>query len=487
MGISYKLKTFENVGYNTAGKIIIMIFQFAASVILARNLISSDYGIVGFALLLIAFLAQFGDMGIQSAVIQAGNLDEKGLYTGFTIKAALGIFVFIAAFTLSSLAGLLFDNAAVGSVVKVLSLNFVINSFVFLPNVLLTRELNYGKLFIPEVWAAVVTSTLSIILVLRGFGYWSIVLANVCSSIVSAIILNAVKPVKIRFRFDKGTALEFMRFGGNLFFSGLIVFLIFNADNFAIGTMKGATTLGYYAVAFNWGSMMCVVLGGVVLSVLFPTFSKMQSDRQRIKRAYLHALEYISFVGILANTGLLAVSREFLYFVLGHGTEKWLPALVPLRILCVYGILRLLLEPVGSVILAIGKTGSLLKTQIIMAAVELILLYPALHFFSIEGVAVAVTVSYVLAFTALFPLLRNELGLRLDEWMAPALPALGSAIIAVVALGVVQVFIPFTFAGMVAKMLIFLCIYIATYGMMTKWKIIRGIMDIVSEFRLKTG
>ena len=95
-----------------------------------------------------------------------------------------------------------------------------------------------------------------------------------------------------------------------------------NGDNFAISAMRGAKTLGYYAVAFNWGSMVCVMLGGVVLSVLFPTFSRMQSDRQRMKKAYLQVLEYVSFVGILVNMGLLAVSKDFLFFVLGHGTEK---------------------------------------------------------------------------------------------------------------------------------------------------------------------
>lgn len=487
MGISFKLKTFENVGYNAVGKVIIVIFQLAANVILARNLISSDYGIVGFAMIFITFLSQFGDMGIQTAVIQAGDLGEKEIYTGFTIKAALGMVTFAAALILSPLAGFLFDNAAVGSVVKVLSLNFAISSFVFLPNVLLTRELNYRKLFIPQVGSAVVNSTLSIILAWSGFSYWSIVLANICSTVVSVIIFNIVKPVRICFRFDREKALEFMRFGGNLFFSGMIVFFIFNVDNFAIGTVKGANALGYYAVAFNWGSMICVMLGGIVLSVLFPTFSKMQDDRQRMRKAYLQVLEYVSFIGLLANIGLLAVSKDFLFFVLGRGTEKWLPALTSLRILCLYGVFRLLLEPVGSVILAMGKTGPLLRAQIIMAVVELVLLYPALYFFGIEGVAVAVTVSYVLAFAALFPLLRKELGLSLAQWVAPALPAVSSAITALVALSVVQGFIPFTFAGMVTKVVILSCIYFATYGMITKWKIVGEIRDVVAEFRLRSG
>ena len=64
-GTSFKLKTFENVGYNTVGKVIIMIFQFAANVILARNLISSDYGITGFALIFTGFLSKFGDYRIR--------------------------------------------------------------------------------------------------------------------------------------------------------------------------------------------------------------------------------------------------------------------------------------------------------------------------------------------------------------------------------------------------------------------------------------
>ena len=134
-----------------------------------------------------------------------------------------------------------------------------------------------------------------------------------------------------------------------------------------------------------------------------------------------------------------------------------------------------------------GKTGSLLRSQIIMAAVELVLLYPALHFFGIEGVAVAVTVSYVLAFAALFPLLRKELGLSLAQWVAPALPAVGSAITAVVVLGAVQSFIPFTIVGMAAKVVILSCIYFTTYGIITKWKIVGEIMDVVAEFRLRTG
>src|SRR5262249_17735494 len=188
-----------------------------------------------------------------------------------------------------------------------------------------------------------ISSIFCIALALAGFKYWSIVLGNICASIAAVVFINILKPVRLRFCFDSKAASELIHFGGSLFLSGLIVFAIFNADNFIIGAIKGSSLLGYYTIAFNWGSTICGLLSGTVLSVFFPIFSRIQQDRKRIKEAYIRVLEYIAFIGVLANASLLLVSKEFLVFVLGHGTDKWIPALTALRILCIYGIFRCLL------------------------------------------------------------------------------------------------------------------------------------------------
>ncbi|MDO8806544.1 MAG: lipopolysaccharide biosynthesis protein [Elusimicrobiota bacterium] len=483
MGNSFKLKTFENVGYNAFGRVIAMAFQFAANIVLARNLASSDYGIAGFAMIFADFFTRFGDMGIQAAVIKERELDEKGLYTGFVIKAALGIAVFAAALVFSPSAGKLFGNPAVVNVVKFLALNFVINSFVFLPSVLLTRELDYRKLLLPQTASVVANSVISILLARAGYGYWSIILANVASTAIFAVIINIVRPVKMRFLYDRERADGFINFGGNIFVSGLIVFLIFNVDNFAIGVLKGADALGHYSVAFNWGTMIGGMVGLVILSVLFPTFSRFQEDRLRLKNAYLRVLEYVGFFGILCNSGLFMVSKEFLFLVLGRDTGKWLPALTSLRILCFYGMIRLLFEPVGSVILAMGKSGALLRVQVIVAAVELLLLYPALRFFGIEGVAAAVTLAYAVSFFALFPLLKRELKLSAAQWAAPVVPAIFSALVAAALLGSAGKYFPFSLYSLAGKIIIFTGVYCLVYGVATKWKMAGELKEIAAEFR----
>ncbi|MCG6537733.1 MAG: oligosaccharide flippase family protein, partial [Syntrophales bacterium LBB04] len=221
-----KVKTVSNIGYNTFAKVGGLGLSTFARVILARNLTSVDYGIVGFASIFIGFLGRFDDLGISNAVVQKNELDERGIYTGFTIKAILSLAVFAAAFVFSPLTNAFFDNSAIEGVIKILSLNFIIGIFSFLPTCVLTRRLNYKKLFVPQASSVLISSLLSIALALNGFKYWSIVLASVGSTAVYVIILNIIKPVRIRFSLDKNIVSGLIKFGGSLFLSGIVVFVI---------------------------------------------------------------------------------------------------------------------------------------------------------------------------------------------------------------------------------------------------------------------
>ena len=198
-----KILTLKNIGYNASSRIIVFSLSAVASVILARNLEPSDYGVVGFALIIIGFFSRFSDLGINSAVIQKSNLDSIDLYTGFTIKFLLGFCLFAITFAIAPLSIYFLDHPATSTVIRVLALNFIISSFTFLPSCLLTRELNYRRLLIPQMGAAIINSLLSIIMALSGFKFWSIVLANIMSSVISVLLFNLVKPINYKFSINK--------------------------------------------------------------------------------------------------------------------------------------------------------------------------------------------------------------------------------------------------------------------------------------------
>jgi O-antigen/teichoic acid export membrane protein len=249
-------------------------------------------------------------------------------------------------------------------------------------------------------------------LVLLGFGYWGIVVAEVVATVIFVTILGLVRPVIVRLRWDKSAARELFHFGSPIAGSSLLVFLLFNADNFAIGSVVGATALGYYVVAFNWGSLICSILSETVNGVLLPAFAKMQDDLDAMRRLYLRSVASVGFIGVLANTCLLAVGHEFLVVVLGRGTEKWLPALTCLHVLAVYGMIRALTEPLANVAIAVGKTKVLLTANAVAAAIEIVPMLWILWKYGITGIAVLVTVAYLAQVLVYVPFLARELAVR---------------------------------------------------------------------------
>jgi lipopolysaccharide exporter len=477
--MNLKGKTFENIGYNVLARIATLIFQGISTIVLTRTLTAADYGIVGFAAIFTSFLSQFSDLGIGSALIQKSEHDDRAIYTGFTVKFALGISIFLVAWIIAPLSVNFFDNPAVVDVIRILSLNFIINTFIFIPNVLLTRELNYNKISFCSIVVTIFQSTAAIYLALKGFNFWSIVIANVTSSIFMVIVINIIKPIKLKFMFHRSVAGTLINYGGNIFLTGLIVFIIFNVDNFMIGSVAGAKQLGYYALAFTWGSMMCNFLYSTFLTVLFPTFSTMQDDRERIKNAYLRALEYQSFIGILANATLFVIAKDFLVYVLGHGTDKWLPTLIALRILCIYGIFRMILEPVASVLMAIGRTDQLRNVNIIAATIELIFIYPFLITFGIEGVAIIVTIAYLSQYILYFIILKREINITLRELMDVIKPAIISLIPLISMLLYFMYYIESSMNTMILKIIICTSFYTVLYGLLTKWKIFTEIHGMI--------
>jgi len=207
-------------------------------------------------------------------------------------------------------------------------------------------------------------------------------------------------------------------------------------------------------------------------------------DAGRIKASYLKVLEYVTFAGVLVNVTLLLVSREFLIVVLGHGTDKWLPALQALRILCCYGIARFSLEPIGSVVMATGRVNLLLKANIIAAIVELSLLYPALRFFGLEGVAVVVTVAYISQYLIFFPSLRRDIGLHYSEFFLALKPALLSALVVAGVVLALQPYMPSdTITSLAIKLSICTALYCLTYGIFSKWKLAKEVRVLIRNMR----
>jgi lipopolysaccharide exporter len=424
-----KSKTFRNIIYTGFSKGLTLICIALTSMVLARNLTSSDYGVVGFAGIIIGFLGRFSDMGVGSAAVRRPVLEATDLHTAFTLKLILSFGAFVVALLVAPFARHLFDHPAVGNVIRILALTFLVSTVGFVPQILLMREMNYRALVIPGVTGAAVQCVLAVTLVLCGWSYWAVVIASVGAALTTGIAIQLTRRTSIRFRFDWTDAQEYLRFGVPLFGTGVLIFLIFNLDNFLVGTSMGSAKLGYYALAFTWGSFICGFLNDTVNSVLMPSLAVIQNDPVAMRRWYLKTIDLAALIAVAVNTSLFVNVHYFLLTFLGRGTPKWIPAERALQILCIYGVLRVVTEVLGPCLIARGETKVMWRANLLIGVVEVALLLLALRTGRIEMVAAAVLAAYGCAAIVLMPFLRRELSIGIGDIAARIWPV-GPAFVA---------------------------------------------------------
>ncbi|NIA03304.1 MAG: oligosaccharide flippase family protein [Nitrospirae bacterium] len=127
----------------------------------------------------------------------------------------------------------------------------------------------------------------------------------------------------------------------------------------------------------------------MVSEVMFPAFSKMQGDMDKMGAAYLKTLKYLSLIAFPAAFGIMSVSWYFIKVVYG---DKWLPAVAVLQVLCLYGLNKALLKTTENLYLAAGRPKIMTKINLCQFIIMLILIYPLTVRYGIIGTGIAAVI-----------------------------------------------------------------------------------------------
>lgn len=397
--------------------------QGGASVVLGQVLLPADFGLVNFATIITNFVARFNDMGLESAVIQRASIGPKTLSTAFSLKLAAStmmlLLLWVSAGPLASMLG----SPQASPVIRLLSVTFLLSALSFVPMVRLRKELKYDAIAVVWIASTLLGAICSIVLALGGAGYWSIVAGQVVATLTTLGMAQWLQPSVYTLSVDRDECRQLIAFGGRVFLSGVIVFACFNIDNLAIGIKLGATALGLYGIAFNWSTQICSFASSTILTVLFPAFTNLGADRDSVRALYVNSIRQLGMFGALAYGLFALVTPEFIVLVLGRGTDKWLAALPVLQVFCVYGIIRLLLEPLANVLLAVGRADLLLRSAVLTLVIELMAVAAVLYTGGgIIAVAWSVLVAYALQYLYFGAFVTSELGITRRELLRHIFP-----------------------------------------------------------------
>ncbi len=422
--ITLKQQTVSGIKWLVGSSFLQKAIQLAGTVILARILGPSQFGLFALAFVAIDALGLFKSMGFDSALIQRKDDIERAANTAFFIIPVLGILLYLVLFISAPLIGKFLNNQEVIGVVQALGIIFVISCLGRVPAALMEKNMQFKQISIIEIGMAVIYSASAVIFALLKFGVWSLVYAYILKTLYQNTLTFIYAKWRPKFQFDKKIVLEMFHFGKFLFLGGIIWFLKMNLDNMLVGKILGVTALGLYAVAFNIANFGSDYFGGKVYKVIFPAFSQIQSDKNDLKRAFLKTLKFISIFAFPFFIGIFFLGNEIIKIIYG---KQWAEAIPVLRVLAFAGLFNTLTAAVGSLWVACGNSKSGFWFSVIQVVLFVLLVAPLAKLYGLVGVGFVVALSSVIAIIVFLPFTMKLIDLKLNEIFICLRPSLISS------------------------------------------------------------
>jgi O-antigen/teichoic acid export membrane protein len=382
--------------------------QWAATVVLARLLAPSDFGLLTMSAVAIAIADLLGDLGTSSAVIQRKDPSQALLSSVFWTNVGIGLLSAVALFALSPLVASYYREPRISLILKVLALVLPISAAGTVQRSFLERDLAFQQLAKAEVCSALLASTVGIGMALHGYAVWSLVTQTLVASIATTILLWLVARWKPSLVYDRAEMRSIQRYSLNL--AGFNIFNFFgrNADYLLIGRFLGTQNLGYYSLAYRIMFYPLQSISAVIGRVMFPVFARVQEDDSRLCRAYVGAASSIAVVTFPMMGGLMAVSD--LFVLTGFG-RQWMPVVPLLLILAPVGLLQSVGTTVGNIYQAKGRTDLLFRWGVFSGTLSILAFIVGLKW-GIKGVAVAYAILSGILIVPAFLIPLRLIGLR---------------------------------------------------------------------------
>ncbi len=401
---------------STTGRQLLSIASVAT---VARLLGPRAYGVMAMANILMVFVLNFRDLGTGSAIIQRPVVSKSLLSSLFWVNFCFGLLLagFICA--VSPLLAGFFKTPELIPILCVLSISFWLTSCGITHSSLLLRQMRFRSLAAADLSAALAAYLVALTFAYKGFGVWSLVFANIASSLTSLIGYWIGAKWRPAWEFAVSEVKSVARYSLNLSGFGIVNYFSRNADNITVGKVLGQAALGDYQMAYNLMLTPIQNISAVVAQATFPAFARIQDNDERFRLAYTRSCMLIGLISFPVLAGLGVVADPMIRTILG---TKWLGAIRVFQILAPVGLAQSIYTTVGQIYMSKDKTDWLFRWGVIQTSILVASFLVGIHW-GVLGVATAYCITFLcVTMPPGFMIAFRLIGLSLPEFALALLP-----------------------------------------------------------------
>lgn len=412
-------KVFSGLFWKFGERIGAQAVSFLVSVILARLLLPSDYGVVALITIFIDIANVFVSSGFGSALVQKKDADEIDFSSVFYFSIAMSWFLYAVVFVLAPVAAGFYGQPVLTPVLRVMALKLPLAGINSVQHAYVQKHMMFKRFFFATLIGTAGSAVVGIVMAYMGFGPWALVAQYLFNSTVDTVVLWFTvrwRPVRA---FSGARMSGLFRFGWKMLCSELIHTSYSQIRSLIIGKVYTEKDLAFYNQGGKLPGILVTNINSSITSVLFPAMTLRQDDIGKLKEVVRMSIRVGSYVMWPLMTGLMVISGPFVRLVF---TDKWLPCVPFMQIACI----QYALEPVQTAnvqaVKAMGKGRTFLLMEIVKKSFGVVMIVAVMY----RGVmAIAVTAMVVTFFAAVVNSTPNRkyLGYTYQEQAADLYPS----------------------------------------------------------------
>lgn len=370
-------QTIYGLKWSALERISVQGIQFLIGVILARLLPPSDFGVIAMLTIFLAISQTIIDGGFSNALIRKVDRSEADYSTVFIFNIIIGVLLCLIVVWAAPYIAAFYEMPQLSSVMKVLALTLLFNSFSVVFYAILTINIDFRSIAIANFVSAIISGVIGIVMAYQGWGVWSLVFQSVSRSVINALLVAVLAKWRPKFFFSRVSFVEMFSYGSKILISSLINTVYANLTPMIIGKFYTSKDLGYYDRGRQFGVLPINYIVQTYERVTFPIMSQLQNDDTRLIDAYRKYIKSASLIMFIVVMLIIALAKPIILLIL---SAKWVEAIIYLQLFCVAEMFNHVTR-LNLVLLQVkGRSDLFLRLEVIKKAISLSMLLCAAPF-----------------------------------------------------------------------------------------------------------
>jgi lipopolysaccharide exporter len=389
----------KGMGWTITARFGVQGIGFLSTIILARLLMPSDFGLVALATALAAGLQAISEFSFDVVLIQNQQAGRSQYDTAWTLSVCRNAILAAALAVAAAPVALLFGDPRLQPIVYWLCVMTFLDGFQNIGIIDFRKDLAFHKDLVFMVGAKLAGFVVTVPLAILWRNYWALVAGILATSVVRVALSFTMHGYRPRITFAAWR--ELMHFSKWLMLNNVCAFFFSRSDTFVLGKIAGAQAVGIYSIGFEIANLVSANMLAPIRRAIFPGFAKVSDNLESLSKYFIDVLAIVMLIGTPATVGIALVAGPLVRIMLG---EQWLGAIPVIQVLSISSLLTMLSAGTGPLFLAKARPHYVMW----MLGGSSLLMVPLL----VVGVDYAGPVGAAWAVA-----IANAAGIALDAWL----------------------------------------------------------------------